>query len=97
MRRFKHDDKEYVYLDTEEQANELITDVMIEETLGWFEDEKGVPGEEFIDRLCDNEGPPHYDTEKHRYGLGFDMDSYDNDAARSILRRARRIKKEQNS
>ena len=95
MRRFEMDGKQYIYLDTTEQADELVSDQAIEETLGWFEEQRGVPGNDFLDRLIKAYGEPSYDFEKHRYGLGFDLDSYDNDAARSILRRARRIKKEQ--
>lgn len=92
MRRFEHDGEQYVYLDTKEQADELVSDELIEEVLGWFHDRKGVPANAFIDKLCDTYGRPYGDKK-----LGFDIDNYDNAASRSILSRARRIKKEQES
>jgi hypothetical protein len=82
-------DRIYTVLQTAEQADEYVTDQYIEETLGWFEDKRGVPTEDFIDRLCDEQGA--YADQP------YDLDNYDNDAARRILSRARRIKREQRS
>jgi hypothetical protein len=66
---------------TAEEANALVSDDLIDAALGWFEDERGIPSEEFIDRLCDSAD-------------GWDLDNYDNAAARRILERARKIKKD---
>lgn len=52
----------------------------IEETLGWFDDEPRLNGEEFIDRLCKT------------YADGWDIESYDNPAVREILKRARKLR-----
>ena len=92
MRRFVHDGKLYIYLDTKEQAEEFVPDKTVEEVLGWFEDERGVPTEEFLDQLVKDYGTPPF-NDNHK--LGFDLDSYDNEATRNILSRARKIKKEQ--
>ncbi len=64
-------------------------DTCIEETLGWFTERKTVPPEAFIDQLCktyggSGEGPDDWD-----------MDAYDSPAAREILRRARKLKREE--
>jgi hypothetical protein len=64
-----------------EDADEFVTDLMLDETLDWFEDDRGVPTEEFIDRLCTT------------YADAWDIDNYDSPAARRILSRARKIKR----
>jgi hypothetical protein len=53
----------------------------IEDCLDWFEGEP-LRTEEFIDRLCDS------------YGTDFDIESYDNGAARKIMRLARKLRAE---
>lgn len=55
----------------------------IESAVEWFDDESTMPAEDFIDRLCNSYG-----------GDDFDLESYDNEAARKILRIARRIRRE---
>jgi hypothetical protein len=54
----------------------------IAETLEWFDGEP-LRAEAFIDRLCDTYG-----------GDDFDLESYDNDAARLIMRMARSMRRE---
>jgi hypothetical protein len=85
-RTFEYDERTYVYLDTAEQANTLVSDEDIVSALGWFEEKKGVPAQDFIDKLAKHGG--YADTP-------WDIDSYDNEAARRLLARARRIKREQ--
>jgi hypothetical protein len=55
----------------------------IEECLDWFDNEARLSTEDFIDRLCNTYG-----------GEDFDLDSYDNEAARKIMRIARQLRKE---
>lgn len=55
----------------------------IESAVEWFNDERSMPTEDFIDRLCKTYG-----------GSEYDLESYDNDAARKIMRIARRIRRE---
>ena len=68
-------------LTTSEQADEYVSDDLLSEVLDWFEDERGVPAREFIDRLCET------------YADGWDLDSYYNPAANRILTRARILKR----
>lgn len=67
---------------TAEEADALVSDELLGEVLDWFQDERGVPAERFIDRLCDT------------YADGWELDNYGNAAARRILSRARKIKRE---
>lgn len=52
----------------------------------WFDGSRTMGTEEFIDRLCKTYG-----------GTDYDLESYDNDAARKIMRIARRIRREAQS
>lgn len=54
----------------------------VRDTVDWFEDEPTMPTDEFIDRLCNTYG-----------GEGWDLESYDNPAARKIMRIARQEKR----
>jgi hypothetical protein len=62
---------------------DITADVVheIESTVDWFDDEPTMPTEAFIDRLCD------------RYAE-FDLANYDNEAAREIMRIARKIRRD---
>lgn len=59
---------------------EILTSV--EDCVDWFEEQRGLPTDEFIDRLCTT------------YADGWDIESYDNEAVRKIMRHARKIKRE---
>jgi hypothetical protein len=54
----------------------------VEECVDWFDDERTMPTEAFVDRLCS------------AYSNGWDIESYDNPAVRKIMRRARQIRRE---
>jgi len=82
---FEIDGVTYVTLRTKEQADELVSDDDIEGALGWFTDKRGVPAEEFMDRLC-----PGYLPDGRRY----EVDNFEDPAAKRILSRARKIKRE---
>lgn len=56
---------------------------------GWFLDEP-MPAEDFLDKLCDHFGGSGRDDRS------YDLDHYDNEAARAIMRIARRIRREAN-
>ena len=54
----------------------------VEDCVGWFDDERTMGTEAFVDRLCNS------------YGSDFDIESYDNEAVRYIMRVARSIRAE---
>lgn len=87
---FEHDGRLYVVLESAEQADEFVDDDLLEECLAWFEDERGIPAEPFIDKLSDVYGVAPYD----RSAPGFEIQDYDSQAARRLLSRARRLKRE---
>jgi hypothetical protein len=74
---------DYKMLQTEEDVTDEILGCL-DGALDWFEDERGVPTEDFIDRLC----------KTYLNSLWYDLDSYDNEAARKIMREARKLKRE---
>lgn len=65
------------------EATDITPDIeqAVEETVDWFDGEP-MPTEAFIDRLCDT------------YADGWDIESYDNGAARKIMGLARKIRRE---
>ena len=81
-------DEKFQMLESAEDAA-LITDKEIEDTLGWFIDKRGVPAGEFFDRLFSRSGPKNPTT-----GDTLDLDQMDNPAAKSLLKRARAMKRE---
>jgi hypothetical protein len=86
---FHLEGREYVVLETAEQADKLVSDETIQDALeGWFGDRRTVPEEEFIDCISDRYGTPNLGE------TGFEIQQYDSPAARRILSRARRIKRE---
>ena len=52
------------------------------ETVEWFEDQPTMPTEDFLDRLF-------------KHPTRWDLEDYDNDAARAIMQHARRVRREQ--
>ena len=80
----------YVLLEEAEEADSLVTDDDIQDTLeGWFGDRRTVPEEDFIDRLVKDHGGSYARTP-------FEIENYDSPASRRLLSRARKIKKELN-
>jgi hypothetical protein len=73
---------ELTILKTKDQADAFVSEELISEALDWFDGEPRMATEEFIDRLC------------NAYATGWDLESYDNEAARSIMKRARKMRKE---
>jgi hypothetical protein len=69
-----------------ETEADVTADILaaVEECVDWFDEERSMPVEAFIDRLCD------------AYGAGWDIESYDNAAVRKIMRKARQIRRERN-
>lgn len=67
------------------EADDVTPDILahVEDCLGFFEGERGLNTEEFIDRLCNTYG-----------GDDFDIENYDNPAVRKIMRHARETRKE---
>jgi hypothetical protein len=66
----------YRALVTAEDVTEGVL-ACVRDCVDWFDDSPTMPTEEFIDRLCVS------------YGSDFDLESYDNEAARKIMRAAR--------
>lgn len=63
----------------------------IEETLDWFPEGEPMPTEEFIDRLCKDNGGNGDGPDD------WDIDSYDSPAARKIIRIARQKRRERDA
>ena len=80
---------EYRNLLTSEDVDETISDEMLNDALDWFSDEPKMPTDEFLDRLFPFDGNP-----RDSAGRMLDLDSFDNEAARRIMSRARRLRKE---
>ena len=80
----------YILMETREQADELVSDDNITDTLeGWFGDRRTVPEEDFIDRIVRDHGSEYATTP-------FEIERYDNPASKRLLSRARKIKRELN-
>jgi len=80
---------EYRNLLTSEDVDETISDEMLNDALDWFDGEPKMPTDEFLDRLLPFHGCP-----RDSAGRMLDLDSFDNEAARRIMSRARRLRKE---
>ncbi len=93
MKTLEFDEKTFLLLETAADADEMVSDETIQDCLeGWFGDRRTVPEQGFIDRLVNTKGAPPWDGSRP----GFDIESYDNPAAKRLLSRARRIKRELN-
>lgn len=79
----------YRMLQTAEEVDEFISDELLNSAIDWFEGEPKMPTEDFLDRLFPKYGDI-YDTDGH----ALDLDQLDNPAARRIMARARRLRKE---
>jgi hypothetical protein len=82
---FEYDGSTYVVLKTKEEADEHVTDEDISDALDWFADKRGVPTEDFMDRLCGN----RYDGRP-----GIEVEDFGDPAAKRLLSRARKLKRE---
>lgn len=81
--------KNYRMLQTAEEVDELISDELLNGALDWFHDEPRMPTDEFLDRLF-----PRYGDIYDPDGRPLDLDQLDNAAARRIMARARKLRKE---
>lgn len=79
----------YRLLTTAEEVDDLLSDEDLGSALDWFDDESKMPTDEFLDRLFPKYGGPQ-DSE----GRELDLDQMDNAAARRIMARARRLRRE---
>ena len=82
----------YRTLETDADAEHYVTDAMLENAVDWFPDDDPMPTDEYLNRLFPRYGGP---TDEH--GAELDLDSLDNEAARNIMRRARRIRRDRNT
>jgi hypothetical protein len=83
------EDKTYRMLHTAEEVDELISDQEISDTVDWFDNEPTMPVSDFLDRMFSRYGGP---TDSD--GNELDIDQLDNPAARRIMSRARKLRKE---
>lgn len=79
----------YRLLQTTEEVDALITDAELNSALDWFDDEPRMPTEDYLDRLF-----PKYGGPRDNDGAELDLDHLDNEAARRIMKRARRLRRE---
>lgn len=86
------DEKTYYMLQTAEEAD-LISDAEIESAVDWFDGEASMPRDEYFDRLFGRYSGPTCPIEGYDE---FDLDQLDNAAARRLLSRARKNRKERN-
>lgn len=80
---------EYRLLQTAEEVDEFISDEELNSALDWFDDERSMPTDDFLDRLF-----PRYSTLVDNEGKTLDLDQLDNPAAKRIMSRARKLRKE---
>jgi hypothetical protein len=83
---------DYRLLQTKEEVDELISDDLLNNTVDWFDGQPTMPTDEFLDRLFPRHGHL-YDGD----GRELDIDQLDNEAARRIMSRARKLRKERDS
>lgn len=89
MKTFELDGLTYVVIKTREEADEYVTDGDIESVLEWFVDKRGVPTEDFLDRLC-SYNRPAWDGSKP----GIEFEKFDDHGTKRVLSRARKMKRE---
>jgi hypothetical protein len=82
-------ERPYRLLQTAEEVDELISDEELNAAVDWFDDSPTMPVDEFLDRLF-----PRYGSLVDGDGNELDLDQLDNPAARRILSRARKLRKE---
>lgn len=79
----------YRLLQTAEEVDRWISDDDLNSALDWFDNERGMGTADYLDRLFPRYGGPTDDE-----GNELDLDQLDNAAARRIMSRARRLRKE---
>ena len=79
----------YRRLETAEEVDEFITDEHLNSAIDWFDDQRSMPTDDFLDRLF-----PRYGSLTDGDGRELDLDQLDNPAARRIMSRARKLRKE---
>jgi hypothetical protein len=77
-----------------EMADQITPEIEedIANCVEWFDGSPTMGTQEFLDKLCDVYGA-HRNFETDEWE-GYDLESYDNPAARAIMRKARQIRKE---
>jgi hypothetical protein len=80
---------EYRQLKTADEVDRYISDDDLNSAIDWFDDRRGMPTDEFLDRLF-----PRYGSLKDEAGAELDLTDMDNPAARRIMSRARALRKE---
>ena len=81
---------EYRNLRTADEVDRYITDADLDSAVDWFDGEPKMPTDEYLDRLFPRYGRGITDEA----GRELDMDSLDNEAARRIMSRARKLRRE---
>lgn len=85
-------ERKYRLLQGAEEVDSLISDEDLNSALDWFEGEPKMPTDEFLDRLF-----PRYGSLCDPEGNELDLGEFDNPAAKRIMLRARRLRKERES
>ena len=79
----------YRILQTAAEVDEFISDEHLDSALDWFDGEPKMPTDDFLDRLF-----PRYSGLCDNDGRLLDLDQLDNEAAKRIMLRARKLRKE---
>jgi len=82
-------DDSYRNLQTADEVDRYLTDDDLNSALDWFDGEPKMPTDEYLDRLF-----PRYSNIRDEEGNILDLDQLDNEAARRIMARARKLRKE---
>jgi len=87
-------EKTYYMLQTADEVDAWISDDQLEGELDWFPDGEPMPTDEYLDRLFTRYGGPECPLDGYDE---CDLDSLDNEAARRIMARARKLRKERDA
>lgn len=90
---FELEDGAYVIVKTVEEADEYVSDDMIESALEWFIDKRGVPSGDFLDRLATRPRTEIVDGELVRTP-GIEFEDFTDPGTKRVLSRARKLKRE---
>ena len=80
---------QYRILQTAAEVDEFISDEHLNSALDWFDGEPKMATDDFLDRLF-----PRYSSLCDSDGRLLDLDQMDNEAAKRIMLRARKLRKE---
>ena len=85
------EEKRYFLLQTAEDVDTHVGDDDINSALDWFDGEPKMGTEDFLDRLFGRYGGPTFKGEGYDE---VDLDQLDNQAAKRLMARARKLRKE---